>query len=116
MFSSPQTVTINAVPFSCHAIKSDASSTTYSVADGTVQLKVSHQETKTRIRRMVRIDKTVIASDPLTAENGYQRAGIYIVVDEPIFGFNDEELEDLVLSLTAWLSSANIQAVLASRH
>jgi hypothetical protein len=65
---------------------------------------------------MVRLDNTIVAADPLTAENSYQKAGVYLVIDEPQFGFDDSELEDLVDGLKAWLTSANILALCASRH
>lgn len=65
---------------------------------------------------MVRLDKTVVAADPLTTEKAYQRAGVYLVIDEPEYGFTDADLEDLVEAVKGWLTSANILAVLASRH
>lgn len=116
MLTSPQSLTINAVANELNRIEDDKTSSVYANADGTLKFKVSHQESKSRIRRMVRLDKTVVASDPLTAENAYQRAGTYLVIEEPEFGFNDAELESLVKALTGWLTTANILAVLASRH
>lgn len=114
--ATPQSVTINAVATDLHRVEDDKASSTYQSEDGTLSLKVSHQTSKNRTRRMIRLDKTVIAADPLTAENSYQKSGVYIVVDEPVFGFSDADLEDIVDGLTLWLTSANILAVLASRH
>jgi len=114
--ATPQSVTIDAVATDLHRIEDDKSSSLYSSEDGTLQMKVSHQSSKGRTRRMVRLDQTVVAADPLTAENAYQRAGVYIVIDEPSFGFSDAELEDIVDGLKTWLTSANILAVCASRH
>lgn len=114
--STPQSVTINAVATDLHRITDDQTSSVYASEDGTLQLKVSHQSSKGRVRRMVRLDSTVIAADPLTAENSYQKAGVYIVIDEPAFGFADADLEDIVDGLKLWLTSANILAVCASRH
>lgn len=116
MLSSPQTLTIDSVASDYHRIIDEKNSSIYAVSNGTLQFKVSHQESKTRTRRMARLDKTVVASDPLTAENAYQKAGVYFVIDEPTFGFSDVEIEDLVEALKTWLSSANILAMLASRH
>lgn len=114
--ATPQSVTVDTVASDLHRIEDDKSMSLYSSEDGNLTLKVSHQTSKGRVRRMVRLDQTVVAADPLTAENSYQRAGVYIVIDEPSFGFSDTELEDIVDALTTWLTSANILAVCASRH
>lgn len=114
MFADPQSVTINAVPVSLPRVSIGTSESTYRSADEAVQLRISHQSTKGRKRRMVRLDKTVIAADPLTAENASQKAGIYLVVDEPTFGFDDTDLDYLVDALIAWLTAANIAKLLGS--
>jgi len=112
MFADPQSVTINAVPVSLPRVLIKDSESTYRAADETVQMRISHQDTKGRKRRMVRLDQTVIAADPLTAENASQKAGIYLVVDEPTFGFTDAQLDFLVDALVAWLTSGNIAKLL----
>lgn len=112
MFADPQSVTINAVPVSLPRVLIGNGDATYRSADETVQMRISHQENKGRKRRMVRLDQTVIAADPLTAENTSQKAGIYLVIDEPSFGFDDTNLDYLVDALIAWLTSANIAKVL----
>lgn len=112
MFADPQSVTINAVPVSLPRVAIGTSDSTYRSADETVQMRISHQSSKGRKRRMVRLDQTVIAADPLTAENASQKAGIYLVIDEPSFGFTDAALDYLVDALIAWLSSANIAKML----
>lgn len=116
MFTSPQSVTVNAVATDLHRIKDDGLSSTYTSADGNLELKISSQPTKNRVRRMVRLDKTVIAADPLTAQNAYQKAGVYIVIDEPTYGYSDADLTDLVTALKTWATTTNIGNVLASRH
>lgn len=112
MFADPQSVTVNAVPVSLPKVNIDSSAATYRSADETLQMRISHQDVKGRKRRMVRLDQTVIAADPLTAENASQKAGIYIVVDEPSFGFTDAQLDFLADALIAWLTSANIAKLL----
>lgn len=112
MYADPQSVTINAVPVSLPRVSTGASEATYRAADETVQMRISHQSSKGRHRRMVRLDKTVVAADPLSAENSSQKAGIYLVVDEPTFGFADADLDYLVDALIAWLTSANIAKLL----
>jgi hypothetical protein len=63
---------------------------------------------------MVRLDQTLIAADPLTAVNSSQTAGVYLVVDEPKFGFDDATLDYMVDGLVAWLTPANIAKLLGS--
>lgn len=106
MFTDPQTVTINGVGNTLPRIKLGDQNTTYKNADGTVQLRISHQPTKGRTRRMVRIDQTKIAEDPLTAVNQFASAGIYIVVDAPSNGvFSGNELSYLYLALVNFLGA-----------
>lgn len=113
MFSDPQSVTINAVPVSLPRISVGDGKATYKSADGTVEMRISHVLTnKNRNRHMVRLNKTVIAADPLTAENSSCEAGVYIVIDEPQFGFDDTNLDYQVDALIAWLTSGNIAKVL----
>lgn len=114
--ATPQSVTIDGVASDLNRILDDKTASKYTNSDGTIDLVVSHQAGKNRTRRMVRLNQTVVAADPLTAVNSYQTAGVYIVVDEPNVGFTDAELEDLVDALKLWLTSDNILAVLASRH
>jgi len=111
-FADPQSVTINAVPVSLPRVSIGTSESTYRNADETVQVRISHQSSKGRKRSMVRLDQTVIAADPLTAENAEQKAGIYLVVDEPTWGFTDAQLDYLVDALIAWLTSGNIAKLL----
>jgi len=93
-------------------VSTGTSEAIYRSADGTTQVRISHQSSKGRLRRMVRLDKTVIAADPLTAENSSQKAGIYIVIDEPSWGFDDVDLDYYVDALVAWLTSGNIAKLL----
>lgn len=114
MFADPQVVTVNTVAQSMPRIKLGSSDATYRTADETFQMRISHQTTKSRTRRMVRLDQTVIAADPLTTNNYSQTAGVYLVIDEPKFGFTDAQLDYLADALIAWLTPANIAKVLGS--
>lgn len=114
MFSDPQSVTINAVAKSMPRIKQGATDATYRTADEAFQMRISHQVSKSRTRRMVRIDQNVIAADPLTAVNTSQSASVYIVIDEPKYGFSDADLDYLVDGLVGWLTAGNIAKLLGS--
>jgi predicted Zn-dependent peptidase len=114
MFADPQSVTIDAVPYSMPRISSDGSASLYSTSDEALKMRISHQESKGRTRRMVRLDKRVVAADPLTAVNVYQTVGVYIVVDQPEFGFSIDNIDDIIQGFKTWLSTANVTKVLGS--
>lgn len=116
MLTSPQTVTINGVASTCNKIEDSKNASVYATDDGNVKLTVSHQESKSRFRRMARIDKRVIAADPLTAVNAYQKLAAYVVIDEPLNGFSDADIAFVVEALKTWLTNANQLAMLAGRH
>lgn len=114
MFTDPQSVTIDAVPHSMPRISTDGTKALYSEADETLKMTISHQESKNRTRHMVRLDMRVVAADPLTAVNEYKSAGVYLVIDEPEFGFADADLDNIVQGFTTWLTTANVLKVVAS--
>lgn len=108
MFTDPQTVSGN----TCARVKIGDQNATYRTPDGTVQLRISHQNSKSRVRRMVRVDNTKIAADPITAVNQQIAAGVYVVVDAPANGsFTNTELLGLVQGLINYLSAADCAAV-----
>lgn len=117
MFTDPQSVTIAGQAKSMPKISAGDGNSTFRTADETVQMRISHRTSKGRTRRMVRLDQTVIAADPLTAEQDYQTAGVYFVIDEPKVGFSDQSLIDILTALVAWASAstyANAVKVLGS--
>lgn len=115
--ADPQTLTVNTVAKTLNRIKPGTNQSVYQTSDEVYRFTVSHQETKSnRTRRMVRVDHRVVAADPLTSINEYKEAGIYLVIDEPEYGFSDTELDYDIQALCDWLSSANVTKVLASQH
>lgn len=113
-FTDPQSITVNTVTKSMPRIKSDGTKSIYKTADEEFQFTISHQESKSRTRRMVRVDQRKVAADPLTSVNEYKTAGVYVVIDEPEYGFTDTELGYIVAALTAWLTAGNVAKVCAS--
>lgn len=114
--ADPQTITINAVPNTCNRTRVEPTKSVYTTADESLKLTISHQEVKGRTRRMVRLDKRVVAADPLTSVNEYKDLGVYLVIDEPEYGFTDDDIDKASAGLIAWLTSANVLKVLASQH
>jgi len=114
--ADPQTITINSVAKTLNRIKSDGLKSIYATDDEVFTFTVSHQESGKRTRRMIRIDERVVAADPLTALNEYKSLGVYIVIDEPEYGFVDANIWLTVAGYLAWLTQANVLKVLASQH
>lgn len=106
-FADPQTVTINAVPNTLARTSSGVNRGEFRKDDGTIQLSVSHQYGK-RVRRMVRLDHTKIAADPLMASvNVRMSASTYLVVDTPETGYTVAEAKQIVDGLIAYLSASS---------
>lgn len=114
--ADPQTITVNTVEKTLNRIKSDGYRSEYQTDDEAFKMTVSHQEAKDRTRRMVRIDQRVVAADPLTSANEYKSLGIYLVIDEPEYGFSDAEIDYVVQALGAWLTTANVTKVCSNQH
>lgn len=107
MFADPQSVTIATVAKSLPLVKQTENQRTYTNDTGEFQLVTKQNVTNNRFRREARIVQTIVAADPLSAENDYQSASVYLVIDEPKVGFTDTQLQALVTGLKDWLSSAN---------
>jgi len=113
-FTDPQSITVNSVAKSMPRVSTEGSKSLYAMADETFKMTISHQASKTRTRRMVRVDQRVVAADPLTSLSEYKSLGVYIVIDEPEYGFSDTEIDYVVQALKTWASTANVLKVLGS--
>lgn len=115
--ADPQTITINAVAKTLNRVRSDGMRSIYATDNEEFQFIVSHQESaKGRTRRMVRVNQRVVAADPLTSINEYKDLGVYLVIDEPEYGFTDADIDYVVDGLVGWLTAANIAKVLGNQH
>lgn len=114
--ADPQTITINSVPIPCNLVQTDGYKSVYQNSDESLKFTVSHQENKGRTRRMARLDQRVVAADPLTSENEYKQLGVYVVIDEPEYGFSDDDIFDVVEGLIAFLTEANVLKICSSQH
>lgn len=115
MLADPQSVTINAVANSLPRTTSAADLGIFNNADGTIELKITHQTSK-RKRKTIRLDVKKTAPDPLiSAQNIVYSMSAYLVVDVPPTGYTVAEQKLQVDGLTAWLtasSGANLLKVL----
>lgn len=116
-FADPQTITVNAVAQTLNLISSEALKSIYMTADEVYKLTISHQLSGNRARRMIRLDKKVVAADPLTAINAYQQLGMYLVIDEPANqGFTDADVELVRAGFIAFLTQSNVSKLLTGQH
>lgn len=116
-FTDPQTVTINSVANVMPRVESVGSKSIYRDAVNEHTFTISHQKTgKDRTRHAVRLDVRDIVADPLTSVNDYEEASIYVVIDEPNYGFADADLKLMLNGFIAWFTSGNIDKVLGNEH
>lgn len=119
-FTDPQSLTINAVPFSMPRISDETSKSVYANSDGTCKMTISHQSsgqgTSARFRDMVRVDRRVMDPDPLTTVGSYQDLGIYLVIDRPFHGYSPTDIDYVVQALKTWLATASVLKVVGLEH
>ncbi len=106
-FADPQSVTINAVANSLPRTSSGANTGIFTKDDGTVKLSVSSVY-KSRTRRLIRLDHSKIAADPLLAGiNVKASMSVYLVVDVPQTGYSITEQKQIVDALTGYLTASS---------
>lgn len=116
-FTDPQSVTIDSEAISMPRVESAGSKSIYRDADGEFSLTISHQKTgKDRTRHAVRLDVRAVVADPLTAVNDYEELAMYIVIDEPNFGFADADIALQLAGFLAWFTAGNVAKVLGREH
>lgn len=112
MLADPQSVTINAVATSLPKTQSGATQNTYTSVDGNTSMVTKQNTTATRFRREVRLSQQKVAADPISAVNKQIGVSVYLVIDEPRYGFSDTEIGYLIDALKAWSTSTNYNKVL----
>jgi hypothetical protein len=113
VLTDPQSVTVNAVATSLAKTQTSPTQSTFTSADGTQTMVTKQNSTAKRFRREVRVSKSKIAADPISAINAEAGVSVYLVVDEPRNGvFSDTEIGYQVEALKGWLTSANYQKLL----
>jgi len=93
MLTDPQSVTINSVAISLPRVSAGANAASYQSNDGLTKLSISHIYGK-RARRVIRLDLSKIAPDPLISSTNIKYStSIYVVVDQPVTGYTPAELK-----------------------
>jgi hypothetical protein len=116
MLADPQSVTINAVATSLPRTNSSPTSNEYTTADGLTKMTTRQTKSATRFRREVRLSQNKIAADPISAVNKQIGLSVYLVIDEPSYGFSDTEIGYVIDALKAWASSTNYNKVLGGEY
>jgi hypothetical protein len=107
-FADPQSVTINAIAQNLPRVSSGQNSGVFQKDDTTVKLTVSHDYVGGRARRMVRLDHSKIASDPLMASTNVRLNGsVHLVTNFPETGYTVAEAKQIVDALTAYLTASS---------
>jgi len=112
MLADPQSVTINAVATAMARTKIGETQNVYATADGLTTMTTRQNTSATRFRREVRLSQQKVASDPISAQNKQIGVSVYLVIDEPRWGFTDVEIGYLIEALKSWSTSANYNKVL----
>lgn len=107
-FADPQSVTINGVAKSLVRQGSPQPERLgkFSTAEGDFEFTVRQDKTASRFRREIRLTQKKVAADPISAVNKEVSTSVYIVVDEPRWGFTDTELGYLTAGLIAAYSAS----------
>lgn len=105
-FSDPQSVTINAVPFTLNRTGSGQDTGTFMTSDGNVKMSVSHSYGR-RNRRTIRLDHRKVAADPLnSAQNLNYSMAVYLVADIPPIGYSPTEAQQILDGFVANLQAS----------
>ncbi len=113
MLTDPQSVTINGVATSVPRVQTNSTQNTYTDATGNTSLVTKQNTSSTRFRREIRLSQKKVAADPISALNKEIGTSVYLVVDEPRWGFTDAEIGYLIDALKAWATSTNYNKILA---
>jgi hypothetical protein len=114
MLSDPSVLVIDGNNVNCARISSgqtsDGLTTIYQNSDRTVTFSVSQKTTnKDRVRVTVRLDVKAVVTNPLNStDQDYDTNTVYVVMDRPLFGFSEADVEKHVEALKAFLTSTNI--------
>jgi len=117
-FADPQSIAYPTAGTKSHALVSRQGSlaskggvtSEYVTSDGDYKFTISHQKTgagkQARIRTLARLDRRIVATDPLTSVQDYRNTGVYLVIDRPEEGFTSSQILDQSNALAAWMTAS----------
>lgn len=106
--SDPQSVTLNSVATSLPRVSTGENKSVYQKDDGFVKLTIQHNPSKTTTRRVIRLDTTDVAADPLLA--GVNREvpfSAYLVIVAPNVGLSIASQKDKTTSLLTAVTASS---------
>lgn len=110
--TDPISITLNSVAVSLPKTSVGENKSAYTKDDGLVKISVSHQEvgknSGAKTRRVIRLDTTDVAADPLLA--GINREvpfEAYLVIVDPKIGLTLAAKKDKVTSLLTYLTASS---------
>jgi hypothetical protein len=106
MLTDPQSVTISGTAHSLPRTSSGVNLGEFTKDDGTIKERVQHTYGG-RTRRLVRIDYSKIAADPLTSVNTRYSMSAYVVFDLPPVGFTPAEAKAIWDGFAAQLAASS---------
>lgn len=106
-YADPQSVTISGTANSMPRVSSGVNNGAFSKDDGLLGLSVSHQYGN-RTRRVIRLNHSKIAADPLLAGvNVKASASVYLVIDQPQTGYAVADLKAIADGFLAYLTASS---------
>lgn len=106
-FPDPQSVTIDGTAISLPRVGSGDGTGVFRTTDGGTQFRISHNRGK-RNRSVIRLDSNKLSADPLLpSTNVPVSMSVQLVLDRPIQGYTNTELEDILLAVAGWLSASS---------
>lgn len=107
MYTDPMVVTVNAVAKNLPRVYSNGGPSTFKTTDDEFQVEIQHTKIKgRRERHLYRLTQRKIGADPLVpATNLESKATVHLVLDNPLTGFTDTELQYLMKALTDFLGN-----------
>lgn len=113
-FNDPQSVTIDgtAVPLPRTGLTLDQGD--FRSADGNTELTISHNRGR-RNRHLVKVQVSSIVSDPLVPANMIPVSySAHLVIDGPVQGVTNDQLQKLASGLVAWATAPNLLKLVAA--
>lgn len=113
-FADPQSVTIDGTAVSLPRTGLSLTEGDFRSEDGNTTLTVAHTKGK-RNRHLVKVQVSSIVADPLVPATMIPVSySAHLVIDGPLQGVTNDQLQKLATGLSAWATVANLKKLVAS--
>lgn len=119
-FADPQSITISGTAIPMGRVFTGSAKGKFVSADGKTRVELDPTGTKTRNRKAARLYQEKVTSDPLVTTTNV-RVGdmISFIIDRPLEGYSDAEVEAQVVGFITYLtagSNANLKKLIAGEN